>query len=89
MRIERPLTRGGCSVQCMKLATGTVVGGKIVIEGEPLPEGTVVTVLAREEQETFDVPPELERELIESLAQADSGQAIPADVAMKRLRGSA
>jgi hypothetical protein len=73
----------------MKLATGTVVGGKIVIEGEPLPEGTVVTVLAREEEETFDVPPELERELIESLAQADRGEALPAEVALKRLRGSA
>lgn len=37
----------------MKLATG------IVVEGEPLPEGMVVTVLAREDRETFEVPREL------------------------------
>jgi hypothetical protein len=71
----------------MKLATGTVVDGKIIVEGEPLPEGMVVTVLAREEEETFDVPPEFERELMESLAQADRGEAVPADEALKRLRG--
>jgi hypothetical protein len=45
----------------MQLATGTVVGGKVVVEGDPLPEGTVVTILARESDETFEVPPELER----------------------------
>ena len=32
----------------MKLATGTVVNGKIVLDGAALPEGTVVTVLAPE-----------------------------------------
>jgi hypothetical protein len=73
----------------MKLATGTVVDGKIVVDGEPLPEGMVVTVLAREEEEAFDVPPELERELLESLAQADRGETVPAGEALKRLRGTA
>jgi hypothetical protein len=37
----------------MQLATGTVVGGKVVVEGDPLPEGTIVTILARESDETF------------------------------------
>ncbi len=41
--------------------------------GDPLPEGAVVTVLAREADETFEVPPELEAELLESIAQADRG----------------
>jgi hypothetical protein len=72
----------------MKLATGTVVGGKIVVDGEPLPEGLVVTVLAREEAETFEVPAELEPELLESLAQASRGDTLAADVALKRLRGN-
>ena len=70
----------------MKLATGTVVGGKIVVDAEPLPEGLVVTVLAREEAETFEVPAELEPELFESLAPASRGETVATDVALQRLR---
>ena len=70
----------------MQLATGTVVGGKIVVEGEPLPEGAIVTILAREADETFDVPPELEPELLESLAQAAQGDTISAKEMLERLR---
>ena len=73
----------------MQLAIGTVVGGKIVLEGDPLPEGAVVTILARETHETFEVPPELEAELDESLAQAARGETISADVLLKRLRRKA
>lgn len=70
----------------MQLATGTVVGGKIVVEGEPLPEGAIVTILAREADETFEVPPELEPELLESLAQAARGETISAAEMLERLR---
>ena len=70
----------------MQLATGTVVGGKIIVEGEPLPEGMVVTILAREEHETFEVPPELEAELRESIAEADRGETVSADELLQRLR---
>ena len=70
----------------MQLATGTVVGGKIVVVGEPLPEGTVVTILAREAHEIFEVPPELEAELLESIAQSDRGEATSADEVLRRLR---
>ena len=31
----------------MKVATGSVVEGKVVLEGAPLAEGSVVTVVAR------------------------------------------
>lgn len=34
----------------MQLATGTVVNGKVVVEGLELPEGTLVTVLTRENE---------------------------------------
>ena len=37
----------------MQLTTGTVVGGKIVNDGGPLPDGTEVAILARESDETF------------------------------------
>ena len=73
----------------MQLATRTVVGGKVVVEGDPLPEGTVVTILAREADEDFEVPPELEAELLESIAQADRGEAISADELIERLRRTA
>ena len=70
----------------MQLATGTVVNRKIIVEGEPLPEGMVVTILAREAQEAFEVPPELEAELLESIAEADRGDTISADELLQRLR---
>ena len=75
-----------CIIFAMQLTTGTVVGGKIVVEGDPLPEGAVVTILAREADETFEVPPELEAELLESIAQADRGETISAEELLKRLR---
>ena len=70
----------------MQLATGTVINGKIIVEGEPLPEGMVVTILVREAQETFEVPPELEAELLDSIAEADRGDTISADELLQRLR---
>ena len=70
----------------MQLATGTVVNGKVVVEGEALPEGATVTILVREAEETFEVPPELEAELLESIAEADRGEAISAAEMVERLR---
>ena len=70
----------------MQMATGTVVNGKVVVDGDPLPEGAVVTILAREADETFEVPPELEAALQESIAQADRGETISADEPIERLR---
>jgi hypothetical protein len=69
----------------MHLTSGIVVGGKIVLDGDPLPEGTVVTVLAREQSETFVVSPELEAELELSLAEAQRGEVIGADELLARL----
>ena len=73
----------------MQLAIGIVVGGKVIVEGDPLPEGAVVTILARETHETFDVPAELEAELDESIAEAARGETIFADGLLNRLRRKA
>lgn len=70
----------------MKLATGTVIDGKVVFEGEPLPDGVDVTVLARDDDETFDVSPDLAEELDHSLAEAAAGQTVNADDVLHRLR---
>ena len=55
----------------MKVATG-----KVVMEGEPLPEGLVVTVVAREDDETFEVTPEDEEALLAAIAQAERGEVV-------------
>ena len=62
------------------------MNGKVVVDGDPLPEGAVVTILAREADETFEVPPELEAALQESIAQADRGETNSADELIERLR---
>ena len=73
----------------MRVATGKVVGGKVVLEGEPLPEGSVVTVVARDDDETFDVSADDERALLAAMAQADRGQVVSWEELREQLRRSA
>jgi len=70
----------------MKVATGKVIGGKVVLEGEPLAEGSVVTVVAREDDETFEVSPEDERALLAAIDQAERGEVISWEELRERLR---
>jgi hypothetical protein len=72
----------------MKIATGTIVGGKVVLEGEPWAEGSVVTVVARDDEKTFDVSAEEERALLEAIAQADRGQVVSWEELREQLRRS-
>jgi hypothetical protein len=67
----------------MKIATGKVVGGKVVVDGAPLEEGASVTVLAKEGG--FTLSPEEEAELLLSIAEADRGETIPAEELLERL----
>jgi hypothetical protein len=69
----------------MRIATGKVISGKVVVEGEPLEEGSTVTVIAPENNETFELSPEEEERLLASLAEAASGQAIPASELLRDL----
>jgi hypothetical protein len=62
----------------MRVASGKVVHGQIVFEGE-LPEGAEVTLLAHGPAETFEVDPELKAVLLESIAQCQRGETISAD----------
>ena len=39
----------------MKVATGRVVDGEIIVDGEPFAGGSVVTVVAQDDDEAFDV----------------------------------
>jgi len=70
----------------MKVTTGTVVGGKVLVEGEPLPEGSTVTVLLREDEETFELTPQDEAELLASIAEIERGESISGEELLERLR---
>lgn len=79
LRVPRMIRR-------MQIITGTVVDGKVIVIGDALPEGTVVTILAREQDESFEVPLDLEPELRESLAQSAQRETISAQEMIERLR---
>lgn len=69
----------------MVIASGRVVGGRVELDSE-LPEGTSVTVLARDGDETFEADPETERMLLEAMAQCDRGETIPLQKLLGELR---
>ncbi len=70
----------------MKIATGVVVDGKVVVEGESLAEGSTVTVVLRDDQETFELTPEEENELLDSIAQIERGEFVSGEQLLDRLR---
>lgn len=69
----------------MQVATGTVVGGKIVVEGLDLAEGETVTVLTQRPEEEVHLSPKEEAELLEAIAEADRGETISAEELFARL----
>ena len=69
----------------MQVVTGTVVGGKVVLEGVSLPEGTVVTILAKCSGATVRLPPDLQAELEEALEEADREEGISGDELLEKL----
>ena len=70
----------------MKVATGKVVGGKVVVEGAVLSEGASVTVLVRDDDETFEVAPDQEAELLRALTEASRGEVVTSEETLKNLR---
>jgi hypothetical protein len=69
----------------MKLATGTVVDGRVVVEGEPFAEGEKVTILGHEAGAPFRLSAEQKKELLESMAEADRGEFVDFDELMAEL----
>ncbi|HKY28398.1 MAG TPA: hypothetical protein VJM12_10715 [Pyrinomonadaceae bacterium] len=70
----------------MKVATGTVIDGKVVVEGAPLAEGSNVTVMLRDDEETFTLNNADELELLESIAAIEREDFISGDELLERLR---
>lgn len=69
----------------MQITSGRVVDGRVELE-TGLPEGTEVTVLVRDSEETFEVDAELEAVLLESIAQGQRGQRISAEELLREMR---
>ena len=69
----------------MQIASGRVVDGQVVVEGE-LPEGAEVTLLALDGEEEFEVDAALEAVLLESIAQGQRGETIPAEDLLREMR---
>lgn len=68
----------------MGIATGTVVEGKVLVEGVTPPEESVVTVFTREPSTGLKLPEE-EAELLEAIAQAERGETISPEELFARL----
>lgn len=69
----------------MQIASGKIIDGRVVVEGE-LPEGADVTLIALDREETFEVTPELEAIILESIEQGRRGDVISADELLAELR---
>ena len=69
----------------MQIATGTVVNGKIVVEGFPLKEGAVVTIVTRGADENFLLSGGQEDELLEAIAQIDRGEFVSLEELLRSL----
>ena len=60
----------------MQVATGTVINGKIVVEGVLFAEGTVVAVVTRGADEAFSLTEAEEDELLAAMAEIERGEHI-------------
>jgi len=56
------------------------------VDAENLPGGTLVTVLAREGEETFELAPEEEAKLLAAIAEADRGETTTAPQVLNQIR---
>lgn len=62
-----------------------VTTGKVVVEGELLGEGAVVTVLAPEDSETFELNPEAEAAPLTAIGEADRGEVVSGYEVLRKL----
>jgi hypothetical protein len=69
----------------MQVATGTVINGKVVVEGLDLPEGATVTVLTQDADTSITLSAEQEAELLAALDEADRDEGISAEELYRRL----
>jgi hypothetical protein len=69
----------------MQVVTGTVVNGRVVVEGAPLQEGALVAVLARGADEPFHLTSTEEDELLAAMAEIQRGEFVSLDQLLESL----
>ena len=67
------------------MASGKVVDGRVELDGE-LPEGASVTVIARDDDETFEADPATEKMLLDAIAQCQRSDTIPIRQPLSEIR---
>lgn len=71
----------------MRLAHGTVISGKVVLDEPSLPDGADVYVLSREsDEQPVRLSPDELAELEAGLAEADRGETISGEQFFKQLK---
>ena len=71
---------------CMGVTTGIVIDGKVVVEGEALPEGTTVAVFVPVDDETYELTASEAADLNRAINEVKAGNAIDGDEHIARLR---
>lgn len=70
----------------MKIATGKVVDGKVVLDGVTFEEGSSVTVLSRDDEDGVTLTADEESELLLAIAEADRGETVSAEEVLAQLK---
>jgi hypothetical protein len=65
--------------------TGRVIDGKVVVDGDPPPDGTEVTVQVAGDEEPFELTPDMEAELEAAIERLDRGQFVTWEEVRDRL----
>jgi len=82
-RLHRSAFRS--TIWAMQVATGTVVDGKIVLEGVSLTEGAVVAVVTRGADESFSLTEAQEDELLAAMAEIERGEYVTLEELLQSL----
>lgn len=69
----------------MPVVPGTVVNGRIVVEGAPLVEGATVAVLCKGADEPFTLSTDQEDELLAAIEEIDRGDFVSLDTLVSSL----
>lgn len=69
----------------MRIARGKVVGSQIIVDGEPLPEGSTVSIWV--DDDGFELEPATFDELAKADASIERGEGLTVEQLMERLRG--
>ena len=68
----------------MRITKGKVVDGQVIVEGDPLNEGSTVTILVSDET-TFRLNAEDEAALLQAIAGADQNDLINGEDVIKKI----